>query len=339
MRTYLHLCHEQGASLADLLDAVDAILGRFVVFTVPAQRTLVTLWVAHTWALDAFDVTPYLQVRSPEPESGKTRLLEVLKLLTPKPWHAIQPSEAVLYRKIDRVEPTLLLDETDTQLGNAKDPAAQRLRGMLDAGNRRGATVPRCLKDSGDVEELKVFCPKAFAGIGSLPHTIASRSIPVDLRKRKPTEPVERFRPRDVEPQVAWLVEAFDRWASRRTITLLREARPPMPEILSDRTEEALEPLVTIADRAGGEWPARARTDAAAICAGRLEDASAGSSSSVPSVRSSTPRGGRPTPLATFSLGSSSATGSSGLAGGATTSIVLGTGRRHARHRPPSHAS
>src|SRR5262249_25468682 len=102
------------ATLAALLDEVAALLSRYVVFRSTAQRTAVVLWIAHTHALAAFDVTPYLNIRSPEKQTGKTRLLEVLHELVPRPWLAIQPSDAILFRKIHKTKPTLLLDETDT---------------------------------------------------------------------------------------------------------------------------------------------------------------------------------------------------------------------------------
>ena len=67
----------------------------------------------HTHALDGRRATPYLRVTSATPSSGKTLLLEMLAALCARGWHAVKPSTAVLYRKIDRVRPTLLLDEMD----------------------------------------------------------------------------------------------------------------------------------------------------------------------------------------------------------------------------------
>src|SRR5262249_30319419 len=97
-------------TLAALLHAVGPLVRRYVVLT-SAQRDAVALWIAHTHALDAFDVTPYLDVNSPERRSGKSRLFDLLELLVARPWKVIAPSEAVVFRKIDRDQPTLLLDE------------------------------------------------------------------------------------------------------------------------------------------------------------------------------------------------------------------------------------
>src|SRR5438094_10578600 len=64
--------------LAALLEAVALFVRQYVVCS-PAQLVAIVLWVAHTHALDAFDVTPYLNIKSAEPESGKTRLLDLLR--------------------------------------------------------------------------------------------------------------------------------------------------------------------------------------------------------------------------------------------------------------------
>src|SRR5438094_829259 len=100
-------------ALATLLDRVGAFFRLYVVFPYEAALVAAVLWVAHTHAVDAFDVTPYLAVTSPEKRSGKTRLLEVAELLVSRPWRVVRPTEAVLFRKIEKDCPTLLLDEVD----------------------------------------------------------------------------------------------------------------------------------------------------------------------------------------------------------------------------------
>jgi len=159
---------------ARLLDDVQAFLRRYVVLT-DAQATAVVLWAAHTHAIDAFEVTPFLAITSPEKRCGKTRLLDVLELLVANPWRAVMPSEAVVYRKIAADAPTLMLDETDA-IFNTKNTNTEPLRALLNAGNRRGTSVPRCVGPTQQVVNFEVFGPKALAGIGLLPDTVADRS-------------------------------------------------------------------------------------------------------------------------------------------------------------------
>jgi hypothetical protein len=135
---------------------------------------VIALWITHTWILDAFDYTPYLDIRSPEKRCGKTKLLDCLELLVGKPWRAVSPSEAVLYRKIESDQPTLLLDEVDTVFSGTKNEHKEPLRALLNAGFERKAKVPRCVGQGSNyrVQEFTVFCAKAFAGIGQLPDTV-----------------------------------------------------------------------------------------------------------------------------------------------------------------------
>ncbi len=265
--------------LANVLDSISDFLQRYVVFSSPAQPTAIALWVAHTWALDAFEYTPYLRVDSPEKQCGKSRVLDCLELITLKAWRTISPSEAVLFREIDRDGPTLLLDETDTLFCNGKDDRAESLRALLNAGFERKARVPRCVGQGSSfaVQHFAVFCAKAFAGIGSLPDTIRDRCISIRLVRKSRDESVERFRKREAEATAAPISAALEAWAKcKEKIAALRASRPSIPDELSDRQADICEPLLAIADLAGGEWPERSRNALVLLCAAEAEDDSLG---------------------------------------------------------------
>lgn len=221
-----------------------------------AQTLTVALWAIHTHCFSAFQQTPYLAVTSPEKQCGKSRLLEVVSLLVHEPWPTAIPSEAVLYRKIDMSSPTLLLDEVDT-IANLRNDKYEGHRAILNAGHRNGILVPRCVGQSGQVEEFRSFCPKLLAGIGTLWDTVADRSIPIRMARKKPEDEVLRFRRRDAEPVALALLERIVSWADSNR-DKLSEARPTMPEELSDRMQEGCEPLVAIADALGCGPEARA---------------------------------------------------------------------------------
>ncbi len=131
--------------LPHVLDSICEFLKRHVIFSSAAQPSAIALWIAHTWIVDAFDYTPYLDIWSPEKRCGKTKLLDCLELLVRKAWRAVSPSEPVLYRKIERDQPTLLLDEVDTVFSGNKDERKEPLRALLNAGFERKAKVPRCV--------------------------------------------------------------------------------------------------------------------------------------------------------------------------------------------------
>jgi hypothetical protein len=175
------------AELAELLDEVYAFVTRYVVVGAH-EAVAIALWVAHAWALDAFEASGYLEIRSPVRRCGKTTLLNVLALVVPRPWTTVEPSEAVFYRRIASVRPTILLDEADAIFAK-KSEATEGLRACLNAGNQRGWTVPRCQPPRMDIVEFEVFCAKALAGIGGLPGTVTDRSIPIEMQAQRLRRP------------------------------------------------------------------------------------------------------------------------------------------------------
>jgi hypothetical protein len=261
--------------LSDVLDSICRFLQRHIVFSSPGQPIVIALWITHTWILDAFDYTPYLDIRSPEKRYGKTKLLDCLELLVAKAWRAVSPSEAVLYRKIEIDRPTLLLDEVDTVFSGKKDERNEALRALLNAGFERKAKVPRCVGQGSNyqVKEFAVFCPKAFAGIGRLPDTISDRCIPVWLIRRSREERIERFRKRDAEAATLSPREKLATWAQQNDqIEKLRAAQPDIPNELDDRQADICEPLFAIANVAGGDWPQRCRESLIALCAADVDE-------------------------------------------------------------------
>jgi hypothetical protein len=171
-----------------------------------------------------------------------------------------------MFRKIAKDKPTLELDEIDA-IFNSHSERTEPLRAILNAGNRPGATVARCVGENKDVEDFPIFCAKVLAGIDSghrIPDTIRDRAVTISMQRKTGAEPVERFRYRDANAAAQPIREGFERWAVG-AIDLLLAADPDLPHELDDRAAEAWEPLLAIADMAGGEWPERARLAARAL--------------------------------------------------------------------------
>jgi uncharacterized protein DUF3631 len=247
-----------------LLDDVATFLTRYVAFPSDEAVTAVALWVVHCHAVNAFESTPRLALLSPEKGSGKTRTLEVLALVVPAPIHAVNMSAAALYRVVADKQPTLLLDEADTYLGLTIAKQHEDLRGLINAGHRRGATVYRAEVSGKAVKvvEFPAYAACALAGIGDLPDTILDRAVIVPMKRRAPDERVEPFRERNARPEADELRARISEWADLHH-GQLRDARPDMPDGITDRPADIWEPLIAVADLAG--WTDRARTAATAI--------------------------------------------------------------------------
>jgi hypothetical protein len=261
--------HTHGEEGSALLDAVEAFLQRFVAYPSEHARVAHTLWVGHCHAMDAWDSTPRLAFLSPEPASGKTRGLEVTELLVPNPVEAVNVTAPYLFRKVDDPDgvPTVLFDEVDTIFGpKARDH--EDVRGLLNAGHRKGAVAGRCIVRGKAVEtvEYSAYCAVALAGLGDLPDTILTRSVIIRMRRRAKSERVEPFRRRIAITEGHALRGRLAAWAGR-AMGQLQDAWPEMPPGIEDRDADVWEALLAVADAAGGDWPERARAAAVTLVA------------------------------------------------------------------------
>ena len=258
---------EEPPQLAELLDMVEAYLARFVAYPSEVAKVAHVLWILHTHCMSEWESTPRIAFLSPEPGSGKTRALEVSETMVPRPVEAINTTPAYLFRKVSDPDgpPTILYDEIDTVFGpRAKDN--EEIRGILNAGHRRGAMAGRCVTHGKVIttEEFPAYCAVAMAGLGNLPDTILTRSVVIRMRRRAPTEHIEPYRRRIHAREGNDLRDRLTAWAEQFT---LAGNYPEMPDGVEDRPADVWEPLIAIADAAGERWSKRARVAAVALVA------------------------------------------------------------------------
>ena len=214
----------------------------YVLLPDDSSYDVMALWVIHTWAFFASHTTPYIYVNSPEKQSGKTRLIEVVELLVRNPIRATNISSAVLFRAIESMQPTVLLDEIDSVWHGSKN---EELRGVLNGGYKTGGHVWRLVK--GEPAKFDTFSPKLLAGInnGWLPDTVADRSIAIRLERKSTKEKVAQFYSADAEREAEPIVEKIEQWVADNRHTL-EQVRPKQLEGISDRQWEISQPLVAI---------------------------------------------------------------------------------------------
>ncbi|ETZ75118.1 hypothetical protein L841_0076 [Mycobacterium sp. MAC_080597_8934] len=245
-----------------MLDEIHAMLTKYVAFPSDHAAIACALWVAHTWVVWAFFTTPRLVIQSPEPGSGKTRLLELLAILCRNAKLTMSTSAAALYRRIGGSDDpiTILADEADAVFSRNATSEAEAQRAIYNSGYRKGATVDRCEGDGAKmkVTAFKVYAPVALAGLGTMPRTITTRGVVIEMRKRAPGEQVAAFRERDALTEAAPIIETLTAWADRAA-GILETARPTIPSGVVDRPAEVWEPLLAVAESIGGRWPELAR--------------------------------------------------------------------------------
>jgi hypothetical protein len=252
-----------------VLRQVYDFLGRFITFPSEAAHVAVSLWVLHTYLMDRWDSTPRLALLSAEPASGKTRVLEILELLVPRPIQPVNASSAYLFTTVGSEDglPTVLFDEIDTVFGPKAKDTNEDVRGFLNAGHRRGAIFGRAVYlGSGQrrPEELPAYCAVALAGLGWLPDTILSRSVIIRMRRRHEGEHVEPYRRRHHKSIGDKIARQIESWAELQPEVI---EWPEMPDGIQDRDADVWESLLAITDLVGGNWPARAREAAKVLVA------------------------------------------------------------------------
>ena len=237
---------------AEVLDAIAEAFSRYVVLPAGAAEASV-LWTAHTHCCDVFQCTPRLNLSSPEKGCGKSTLRDVIGLFVPRPLSTEHLTPAVLFRLIDGQQPTVLADECDAWLLENEN-----LRGLLNAGHRRGGQVFRYDGKLGAVRGFSVHAPVVLCGIGKLPGTLHDRSIIIPLERARPGEIRERFDSRRTEREIELHRKLARFCADNRA--RLEQCDPVLPAGASNRLADNWRPLFAIAEIAGGNWPGRVAT-------------------------------------------------------------------------------
>ncbi|ARP71383.1 DUF3631 domain-containing protein [Streptomyces pluripotens] len=253
---------------SELLDELRGRIAQFVIPPSPEALDAITLWVVATHLQAAWQHAPRLAVVGPAKRCGKSRLLDVLTETVHEPMLTINTTPAAIFRSITEEEPpTLLVDEADTIFGPKVAEKNEETRGLLNAGHQRGRYVTRVVGNDHTPHKFATFAMAAIAGIGDLPDTVMDRSVVIRMRRRAEGEKVKPFRSRRDIPALHDLRDRIHAWAR----PLLEEAADLEPEMpVEDRAADTWEPLVIVADLAGGHWPRLARLACARMVAAEV---------------------------------------------------------------------
>jgi hypothetical protein len=254
-----------------VLSAAEGFIRRFCILPEPAYLPM-ALWTAATHIPDAFGAFPYVALLSPVKGCGKTRVLEILELLCANPQRFTSASPASIFRMM-KESPTLLLDEVEALRNNKPSESAQAILSILNAGHRKGATVPRCVPPDWKVEHFPIYGPKAFAAIGRLPDTLVDRSFRIPMQRKTVAQKIERFifakTPGEAEPirsAVALWAES-NRDAIHQTYSSMEDLR-----FLADREADLWMPVFAVCAVAAPERIEELKRCALALCGDKAAD-------------------------------------------------------------------
>lgn len=140
--------------------------------------SLIALWIIGTYFHKEFKSYPYIYINAMR-GSGKTRLLELISVLSKNGELLASLKEAVLFRTAH--ESTFCIDEFERISSKEKS----ELRELLNSAYKKGLKVKR-MKKQGEtqvIEEFEVYCPIAIANIWGMEEVLGDRCITLILEK------------------------------------------------------------------------------------------------------------------------------------------------------------
>ena len=159
---------------------------------------VISLHVFGSYFFELFSAYPYINLNGP-PNSGKTTTGKLAAALAFNGMLLIDPSNASLFRIIEREKPYLVIDEKEnaaTRRDAAEEPG---LMALLKSGYQKGGRVSRQNARNVDrTEYYSVYSPKLICNVHGLEDILQDRSISI-ITRQAPTNSSIRGHQPDME--------------------------------------------------------------------------------------------------------------------------------------------
>jgi energy-coupling factor transporter ATP-binding protein EcfA2 len=135
-----------------------------------------------TYVYQTFESYPYLGFTGMQ-GSGKSKILRILAFLCFNGQQVVNISEASLFRDVESLRSTIIIDEGEF-LNDKKNKEA--MFALLNSGYSRGPGVPRQVKDSKNdmfTQYFQIYSPKAIANIAGFESVLNSRIINIPMMR------------------------------------------------------------------------------------------------------------------------------------------------------------
>ncbi len=242
----------------ELLERLESFLRRFVVMG-EDLLSLLALWLIGTYCYTVFEYFPYLVLRSPEKRCGKSRVLDLIAMIS---FNAhlptASPTEAQIFREPREDGGVQIYDEMEGMTGDKERWSA--VTSVFNSGFHKGQVVTRYRKtgQGQQKETFETYVPRAIASISSLESTLEDRSIMILMQRLLPGQQTERFSLRRLDHQAQILRDDLHIFALTMAPTiadLYDGSEFPGLSSLDHRAVDLWEPLLSIAaviDASGG---------------------------------------------------------------------------------------
>jgi hypothetical protein len=255
----------------ELLHGISNAIRKFVRLE-ESEAIIIALWILFTWIFEkCAETNPFLRIVSPEPNCGKSTLLDVLEHLTRAPWLISSSTKSSFIRRAQAERFTLLLDEADAFLQENEE-----FRNVLDAASRPNGRTGLSVKQGDDwvSTDINIFVPIAIASIKKLRRmeTVEQRSIHIWLKRatKEERKALSKARQRALKTMLEPIADRCARWALDNCDQLV--AMDPTLDFEDGRDEDKWMPLIGIADYLDAELGKRVRQIAAGMIGETAED-------------------------------------------------------------------
>jgi len=243
------LAGDPAPTFAEMIALLVHELRAVVEFSREEHAALGAVWALGTYFAHHALTFPRLALTG-ERGSGKSKVLSILSAVAFNGSLCLAPTPAVLFRLIDEVRGALLVDEVESLDSEDK----HEVLGIINAGYKRGATVPRVEGDRNRrVEFFSVYAPLALAGIRGLHATTEDRCIPLVMQRGTDLGRINAEVDSDA-PTFARIRNGAYRLLLTRGVPFLSALKTvPLPVWLHARARELWRPLLALAHLADQE--------------------------------------------------------------------------------------
>lgn len=257
------------------LDILDAELKARTIMG-DAERTAISLWIAHTYVFHRFKDTPRLFLTSLGPGCGKSQVGRLIAKTSNGGKRIQSGASYASIRDFRRnvedytTNVTCVIDQLDGMGKTNGDDL--RLMNLFCSSTETDAVTTlkekRIKKDRETFEniEIPIGYPVVLGKIGAMPNdALQSRSITIHMQKETEDERDAQMPAR--QKDLPELQEVFRQWLVYPNLNDMNKGEWPKltptyikaPKGTESRTEDMWQPLLNIAQHAGGKWPERAR--------------------------------------------------------------------------------
>lgn len=230
-------------------------LQRYLHLASERDALVLTFWTAHANCFEVFKMTPRLAITAPVKGCGKSTVLGIVQLMVNNSLSCDNMTPAAFFRLAETKKGMFAIDEVDSWFQRNSDLVSALNGGVVPQGS-----FIRCDTDNGNKPmQFSTHCAAAMCGINlerKLPGPLLDRCHVVNMEKALPGDMEIQFDHRKHTRIFIELGRKLSRFVTDNKC-LISDCQPGMPEGIVGRKADIWEPLLSIAEAAGGYWPTK----------------------------------------------------------------------------------